>query len=150
MNYQKQGQDFLTKHSIKMTTKFIEYGLFFVDDKESRDIFKVSFSRLIPGVRTRTKDGGYTYNYKTTKFSIRFGQSLNDSTGNGDNKPTAYDVLACITKYEPGDFEQFCGDFGYDMDSRKGEKIYKAVCKEWQKVSSFFTEAEINELQEIQ
>ena len=141
MDYQKQGQDFLTKHSIKMTVKFIEYGLYFEDDKEARDIFRITFSR--PTLR------GYRESNKKP-FSVRFGQSLNDSTGNGDNKPTAYDVLACITKYEPGTFEQFCGDFGYDIDSRKAEKIYKAVCKEWQKVSSFFTDAEISELREIQ
>ena len=132
MDYQKQGKDFLTKHGIKFSAKFIKYDLHFADDKEPRDIFKVTFSR------------------DKKKFSIRFGESLNDSTGNGDNSPTPYDVLACLTKYEPGTFENFCGDFGYDTDSRKAEKIYKNVCKEWEKVSGFFTGAEIEELSEIQ
>jgi len=59
-------------------------------------------------------------------------------------------VLACIQKYEVGNFQNFCGDFGYDTDSRKAEKIYKAVCKEWEKVNTFFSESELIELQEIQ
>lgn len=62
---------------------------------------------------------------------------------------SAYDLLACIQKYDPGTFENFCGDFGYDTDSRKAESTYHAVQKEYQKVSRFFTDAELVELQEI-
>lgn len=63
--------------------------------------------------------------------------------------PTAYDVLACIQKYDPGTFENFCSDFGYDTDSRSAVKFYKAVRKEWNNVSKLFTESEIEQLQEI-
>ncbi len=30
--------------------------------------------------------------------------------------PTAYDILACLTKYEVGTFDDFCSNFGYDTD----------------------------------
>lgn len=63
---------------------------------------------------------------------------------------TAYDLLACLTKYDPGTFENFCSDFGYNTDSRKAESTYHAVQKEYQKVSRFFTDAELVELQDIQ
>lgn len=63
--------------------------------------------------------------------------------------PTAYDVLACVTKSDPGTFEDFCSDFGYDTDSRKAEGVYRAVIKEWRSVERFFTPEEITELQEI-
>jgi hypothetical protein len=63
--------------------------------------------------------------------------------------PTAYDVLACLTKNDPGKFEDFCGDYGYEEDSRKAEQTYKAVVKEWKKVEKFFSESEIRLLQEI-
>ena len=33
--------------------------------------------------------------------------------------PVAYDVLAAITKTDPGSFEDFCDELGYDSDSRK-------------------------------
>lgn len=63
--------------------------------------------------------------------------------------PTAYDVLACIEKYEVGSFEDFCGNFGYDTDSRNAVKVYKAVRKESENVRKLFTEQEIELLQEI-
>lgn len=64
--------------------------------------------------------------------------------------PTAYDLLTSIQKYEVGTFENFCGDFGYDEDSRKAERVYNSVTAEWIKVSSFFTPDELDELKEIQ
>lgn len=64
--------------------------------------------------------------------------------------PNAYDVLSCITKYDPGTFEDFCSDFGYDEDSRSAEKTYNAVCEEWENISLLFTYEEIEQLQEIQ
>jgi hypothetical protein len=63
--------------------------------------------------------------------------------------PTAYDVLACVTKWNPGTFENFCSEFGYDEDSRRALKTYKAVCKEWRNISKLFTETELEQLQEI-
>ena len=65
--------------------------------------------------------------------------------------PTAYDILTCITKYDPGTFEDFCSDFGYDTDSRSAKKTWKAVCKEWKNISKLFPEPEVLEaLSEIQ
>jgi len=64
-------------------------------------------------------------------------------------KPTAYDVLSCLQKQDVGTFENFCSEFGYDEDSRKAEKIYNAVCKEWDNVKMLWSDAEIEKLQEI-
>lgn len=64
--------------------------------------------------------------------------------------PTAYDLLACLQKYEPGTFRNFCGDFGYSDDSIKALETYKAVQDEFEKVRRFFTAGEIEKLQEVQ
>lgn len=64
-------------------------------------------------------------------------------------QPSEYDLLSCITKYDPGTFENFCSDFGYDTDSRRAEKTYHAVVEEWNKVKSLFTEEELQQLSEI-
>lgn len=130
-NYQQEAADLLKNFGAKMSTKFVKYGQHFEEDKESRDIFRVTFKR------------------GAARFSLTFGQSINDSDGGGGNPPTAYDVLACLTKYDPGTFENFCSDFGYSEDSRAAERTYKAVIKEWQKVSKFFTSDELEQLQEI-
>lgn len=63
--------------------------------------------------------------------------------------PTMYDVLTCLTKYDPYSFEDFCGDYGYDEDSRKAEKIYRAVVKEYKAVQRLFGDI-LEELQEIE
>ena len=139
-NYQKEAADLLNKFGVKMTANFIGYKKHFSDDKECRDVFNITFKRE---------------NYKINpvniaRFSLKFGQSINESDGNGSNKPTAYDVLTCLQKYDVGTFEDFCGEFGYDTDSRKAEKTYKAVCNEYDKISRFFTTEELEQLQEVQ
>lgn len=63
--------------------------------------------------------------------------------------PTPYAVLACLQKYEVGSFENFCDEFGYNVDSRKAEKTYNAVAKEWQEVQKLWSDGEIALLQEI-
>jgi hypothetical protein len=60
-----------------------------------------------------------------------------------------YDVLACLTKSEPYDFENFCGDYGYDTDSRKALDLYLQVQEEFKKVSSIFSQEELEHLSDI-
>ena len=63
--------------------------------------------------------------------------------------PNAYSVLACLTKWDPGTFEDFCGEYGYDTDSRKAEKTYNAVKSEYQFLATLFNDVELNEMAEI-
>ena len=59
--------------------------------------------------------------------------------------PNEYDVLACLEKYDPGTFENFCSEFGYDEDSRTAERIYIAVIKEYKDLTRIFTKEQIEE-----
>lgn len=63
--------------------------------------------------------------------------------------PSPYDVLAALTKYDPGTFEEFCSSYGYDDDSRKAEGIYKSVLTEWRNMQILFSDVEIDALCEI-
>lgn len=76
--------------------------------------------------------------------------------GNNGAEPTAYDVLACLTKYDVGDFEEFCAEFGYDVYddnylgyNHKSKEIYKAVKDEYKHVLRMFGDC-LDELCEIQ
>ena len=131
LDYEKQATAFLQDTGATFKTTFLEHKKHFADDAATRDVYKFTFKR----------------NGKS--FSGSFGQCLTDSNGNGTNPPTAYDVLACLTKYDPGNFGDFCRDFGYDEDSRTAERIYRGVQKEWDKVSKMFGDV-IEQLQEIQ
>ena len=141
-DYQAQGRDFLQKHNISFKSEYLGYmgdfcPLWCEDGKHIHGAkYRVTFRR---------KDN------KTAKksFSVFFWDSFNDQQ-NGNETVSPYDVLAAIQKDEVGTFENFCADFGYDADSRKAERIYKAVTREWYKVGSFFTQEELAEAQEIQ
>lgn len=126
MNYQKQAQDFATKHNVKLLINSVNYGKHFQDDKESRYIFNCTIKR-----------NGKQYNFN-------FGQSIQQ----GDNEPTMYDILTCLEKYESRDFEDFCSNYGYDNDSIKALNTYKAVCREFKAVNRLFGDI-MEELQEI-
>jgi len=125
----KKANLFAKKYGVKLTVVGEpEYKRYFPDDKEQRFVFKLRLTR------------------EGRKYTFNFGQSI----ASGSEEPTLYDVLACLTKYDPEDFDNFCGDYGYDTDSRKAEKIYKAVCKEFEAVKRLFPEEEVlNELAEI-
>lgn len=63
--------------------------------------------------------------------------------------PSAYSILACLTKSDPDTFENFCSEFGYDDDSKKAEKIYQAVKEEWLGLAAMYNDDEMSLLQEI-
>ena len=66
-----------------------------------------------------------------------------------DAIPSEYDVLACMTHYDPGTFANFCADFGYDEDSIRATKVYFAVQEEWNNLCRIFTSEQLEELAEI-
>lgn len=126
--YVKQANDFANKFGVKLSViGEPEYRKYFVNDREYRFVFKLRLKR------------------NKKQYTFTFGQSI----AQGSNEPNLYDVLACLTKYDPNTFEDFCSEFGYDSDSRNAVKIYKAVCKERQAVERLFGDC-LNELQEIQ
>jgi hypothetical protein len=65
-----------------------------------------------------------TLHYKGRQYSLDYWQGIGIS-----HDPRADDVLDCLmVDALAGDqtFDDFCADFGYDSDSRKAEKIWRA------------------------
>lgn len=123
--YEKQANDFAQKHGVKLKELSMRVGSMW-GEKQQRCIFKMRLSR------------------NRRSYTFDFGQSL----ANGSETPTMYDVLACMQKYDVGSFEDFCHEFGYDEDSRKAERTYKAVCREYAAMERLFGDV-MDELQEI-
>lgn len=170
MDYQKQGKDFLKKTGTTFKVEFVKYGKHFDDDKESRDIYKITLSR---------KGRSYSFNFgQSINASGRFiivyhsdefprGTRIHDKVelaksrgrylgfgryyeNNKDfSEPTPYCVFAGLQNHDIGTFENFCGDFGYDLDSRKAEKIYNAVVNEYSNLKMLFNDKELDEMAEI-
>jgi hypothetical protein len=127
MNYQQQANKFATATGTKLKINRSEYGKHFADDKENRYIFNC----------TLTRNG--------KRYTFNFGQSI----AAGHNEPTMYDILTCLTKYDPENFKFFCSEYGYNEDSIKALKTYKAVQREFKGVNRLFSDV-LEQLQEIQ
>lgn len=166
--YTEQAESFLQKYNIKCEITWLKYDKYFDADTNNRDIYTVTFSRekrkgFSVTFGSSIKDSELrhmterTWQHDGWKKAEKRYQNPNDSWRGYHQqmkiwkalKPTSYDVLACITKSDPGKFSDFCGDFGYDEDSRNAYKTYEAVRDEWLDVQSFFTSEELEELQEI-
>lgn len=172
-NYEQQANDFLEKTGAKIDIQFSNYGKHFDDDKENRDIYNVTITR---GNRkfsfkfgNSLNDSGFYFTVGRKHYDLdrKYLESKNlvfvckqidcsfTPTCKADIihkpvKPNNYDILCCLTKYDPGSFDNFCSEFGYDTDSKKAEKTYNAVLDEYKNVCALFTDDEINELSEIQ
>ncbi len=176
-DYQQQAIDFLNKVEAKIEMNYLKSGKHFDDDKENRDIYGVTITNKRGRKYTFNfgqsySNSGFYYTKGRTKYLLpdkllnknkselgRFIKSNIDweylNNGKSDIihypvKPTEYDILACITKYDPDTFENFCSEFGYDTDSRRAEAIYEAVKDEYLNICRLFNEDELNEMAEIQ
>ena len=128
-NYLDRANDFLKTTNSIMQIKYLRYGKHFADDTECRDIYHVTLKR------------------GNEKFCFNFGQSIQDTCRK--IAPNAYDILACLQKYPVESFSDFCSDFGYNNDSRIAEKVYKAVCKEYENLCRLYSSEEIKLMQSI-
>jgi hypothetical protein len=156
--YDVQAETWATKYGVRMSVVFLGHYVSESDkweaDKDptkkanTRDHYEVTLERTISD--------------RTVRESVTFGQSLANSSyrdnsrgpywsekvrrhnttlrsyrSNGvqrGHEPSLYNVLACLQKHEPGTFKQFCGDFGYDTDSRRALTVYESVQEEYEKV----------------
>jgi hypothetical protein len=67
--------------------------------------------------------------------------------------PDAYNILACLEKYEVGTMDDFMYEFGYEIKSAKDMAnfitTYNAVVKEYQDLCRIFTPEQMEMLREI-
>lgn len=131
-------------------------------EKQAEDFLKATGTEFsVVGYRGVAKMPWHKDGQDMDKWEVRLRRNgeewrFNFYMGLGHNKkaPTAYDVLASIEKYDVGTFEDFCGDYCYDMYDDYGRRnantygLYKAVCREYKHVESMFYDC-LDELCEI-
>ena len=105
-------------------------------------------------------DCGLDYYIAITRDKKRWHFWFTDSVYNKEHniEPTKYNILACLQKYEVGDFNDFCCEFGYEEYTEnnygrlkinsEANKIYNAVKKEYENVQRIFEDC-MDELVEI-
>ena len=176
--YLKQAEHFLSKTNSTLEIKFLKTGKHFQNDKEERDIYEFTLTRgkrTYNGTFGNSiKDSGIKLNgrvvmtteaaidkkllnannntfrlFSLTHFVFVLGHPFSAKEIELPKIPNAYNILSCLTKYEVGSFEDFCSEFGYDVDSRSAEKTYKAVVKEYEGLSMLYSDEELEEMSEI-
>ena len=115
---------------MKITKTLKKRGLYFQDDKwEKRNIYRITISN------------------KDKKCSFGFRDSI-VNTEKGEY-PSDYDILACVksdynlTKEYYPTYEDFASEFGYGIDSIKGNRIYKSCLSQAERLQRVFTPEEI-------
>lgn len=170
--YEQQAQDFATKYNLTMTAtylghysrlhgKWITANYRITLTRPGRKPYSFDFSTSINDSWSYTSNEsilkklpGLPVRFDLDKFfdspeCHRERAQLGRYTVTRTKKtPRLYDVLSCLQKYDPGIFEDFCMDFGYDSDSRKAEGIYFSVQKKWSSVAALFGDC-LDELSEI-
>lgn len=134
-DYERKAREFLKKHNAKMTISHVSDGY--------------------GGWRNGTITDGWLYRVRIDRNGKSWSFQFSDSVANkwNNKRPTKYDVLACIEKWEPyGDLWDFANEFGYDIYDResyqKANRTFKAVKKEYANVVRMFGDC-LEELQEI-
>lgn len=138
-SYEKQANDFLAETQTTFSYVF----------KGSSNTHFGAGDMLRNIFRCTLKNANYAYHFDFGGSNIDFAE--------GKKTITAYDVLACLQKYEVGSFADFCSEFGYSQYDeltygvdKKSLRVYNAICKEYVNICKLFTPAQIEKLQEIQ
>lgn len=160
--YQEQALDFLKRCNAKMNISFGYIGRneTWDNDKTKREVYRVTITTPRGEYSFWFYDSIYNYERKINidkklrlSNAIRYGITGRQAADLRKERktlvPTEYDVLACLTKYEPGTFRDFCYYCGYDDDSIKAQKIYFAVQEEYENLRRLFTPEQMDLLSEI-
>lgn len=141
--YVTEAREFLSRNGIEMKIVF--------RDREVNRIWNKSIYRNRYSVYIRNTNTGEV-------MRVIFWDSIHNTDHH--ITPSEYDVLACLTKYDPGTYEEFCSEYGYESKienefglMRRNENVYKIYrgCRhEWQSVCRVFGDGEaLEELREI-
>ena len=130
MDYEGMAEKFLNKYGV---TCNIVYA----------DTVSNPWRNMATGTTHYQYDVTFKRGYK--KFVVKF----TDSAANYKlNKiPTAYDVLACLQKYDIGTYWDFLDEFGYD-ETKDSFVLFCAVRDEFENVEMLFGDC-LDELREI-
>lgn len=140
--YEKQAIDFCNKHNIEMRqmalgTEYIKNG--------NNHKYAVTLMRM--SKENDRIEASYTFEFHGSIADWKKHYRSNNQTIPALSK---YDVLACITKNDPGNLDNFLSEFGYEY-IKENVKLYESVVQEYQGISRVFnTETMLADLQEIQ
>lgn len=128
-DYEVSAQAWAEKWGVRMGLEFTGHRKYFPDDEDTRDCYQVTLTR---GAKSMTF--GFGASIQDSRFVPGTSRGRHwtsvQSVRSSRKAPTLYTVVACLEKNDPGTFEQWCSDFGYDTDSRRALETYLTVQKQ--------------------
>lgn len=150
---QQSAVNFLSRSNAKMTIRYVGRDINKMwNESESRDKYSVSIKT--PRGRMNITFWDSLYNTRKNKKALiyNFDDFIN-ANNEPQTKPSCYDILSCLTKYDVGTLEDFMSEFGYDADNREEEwrvkSVYNATRKEYDDLCRIFSDEELEQLREI-
>lgn len=132
---------------------------FFDDDNQKRDVYSVELCRggrvyqfqfgqsVASSARWRRESGWATTKYEFGGRRPTYG----DFKLNADRcQPSAASILLCLQTRSPGTFDDFCEEYGYDTDSRKAEKIWRACVAQYLALAGMYSPDELEALEGLE
>lgn len=124
-DYNTHAEQFAIRWGIKLEILGSEYKRHFADDKDKRYVFKCKITR-------NTGEDEYGESI-VEEYEFEFRQSIAE----GSTEPDMYDILACLTKYDPCTYKDFCAEYGY-AGGEDSLAVYNGVKEEWSAVLRLF------------
>lgn len=134
-DYEKKADEFMTETGTTMQAHYTGRRKYFAGDTQARDVWSITLSNA---------RGAYAFLYGDSLFNTEQAENRGRRT-----KPSAYSVLACLTKDAPENVDDFAADYGYTKPS-EAIRVHKAIMREWEGVCELFNDAQIEKLREIQ
>jgi CRISPR/Cas system-associated protein Cas5 (RAMP superfamily) len=143
--YEEQAEAFCKKHGVTLDIKRQPLDKKSVGTTEKVATYDVLMRRGTEEYQFTFYDSIHnTQMLKALEKGGRVGKNYIDPVGLGwtktaklrkEHTPNSYDILVTITKYDPGSFQDFCSEFGYNEDSKADTKAYNAIVEEYQNVA---------------
>lgn len=141
VEWDERNSDLRNLYDVTITTPRGSMSIRFWDSIHNTQITQMSVEEY---AKRRFKA---EYNCLTISDRIKAQKELKSMQA--EAKPTAYDVLACLTKCDCGSFDNFCNEYGYSNDSISALKTYPACSKEYEELRRIFDSEQIEALREI-
>lgn len=132
-SYEQQANSWAEKWGVIMTARHVGHMRHFPDDSDTRDVYEITLlrgeRRMVIKFGQSLSESGYSPKFSDGPYWRKLEQKKT-CPPTRTHTPTMYDVIACIQKTDPGTFDDFRGDFGFDTDSRRALDTYMAVQRE--------------------
>lgn len=168
-DYQNQARQFLNNCSATMSIVHVgktkptwdnrNHNLYTCIIKTQRGQMTVNFHDSIHNTEICDMTLGeyiekcYGYRASDVPYNIKGKADKELKAKKAEARPTEYDVLACLQKYDVGSMDDFMHEFGYEIkcveDMTNFINTYNAVVKEYNDIRRCFTQEQIEAMWEI-